>query len=44
MNGSTAAVFGSGLITMGFCLAAVFFVKFWRQTGDSLFATFAAAS
>jgi zinc transporter ZupT len=43
MNGSTAAVFGSGLITMGFCLAAVFFVKFWRQTGDSLFATFAAA-
>ena len=38
-----AAAYGSGLITMGFALAAVFFLKFWRRTGDGLFASFAGA-
>ena len=35
--------FLSGAITMGFLLAALFFVRFWRRTGDGLFAIFAAA-
>jgi hypothetical protein len=35
--------FVSGAITMGFLLAALFFVRFWRRTGDGLFAIFAAA-
>jgi hypothetical protein len=35
--------FLSGMITAGFLVAALFFVRFWRRTGDSLFATFASA-
>lgn len=35
--------FASGLITMGFLVAALFFLRFWRQTRDGLFAAFAAA-
>lgn len=35
--------FASGLITMGFLVAALFFLRFWRQTKDGLFAAFAAA-
>ena len=34
------ATFLSGMITAGFLVAALFFVRFWRRTGDSLFATF----
>ncbi|MGH7905304.1 MAG: DUF5985 family protein, partial [Candidatus Binataceae bacterium] len=30
-------------ITMGFLLAGLFFLRFWRRTGDTLFAIFAAA-
>lgn len=40
---STAAVFFTGAIAMGFVVASVFFARFWRRTGDPLFAAFAAA-
>jgi hypothetical protein len=33
----------SGLIVMGDLVAALFFAKFWRRSGDTLFAIFAAA-
>jgi len=39
----TSATFFSGVIAMGFVVASVFFVRFWRRTGDGLFAAFAAA-
>ena len=32
-----------GLISMGYAVAGVFFLRFWRRTGDGLFAAFAAA-
>ena len=32
-----------GAIIMGYAVAAVFFLKFWRRTGDSLFLAYAAA-
>jgi len=35
--------FVSGAITMGYFLSGVFFLKFWRRTGDTLFMIFAAA-
>ena len=35
--------FLSGMITAGFLLAALFFFRFWKRTGDSLFATFGIA-
>ena len=35
--------FVSGLITMGFVIAGVFFLKFWMRTRDALFAAFALA-
>ncbi|MDP3406702.1 DUF5985 family protein [Bosea sp. (in: a-proteobacteria)] len=35
--------FTAGLITMGFLVASLFFVKFWRKTRDILFLAFAAA-
>lgn len=34
------ATFLSGMITAGFVVAAVFFFRFWRRTGDGLFAAF----
>jgi hypothetical protein len=37
------SAFLSGAITAGFVLASLFFLSFWRRTGDSLFAAFAAA-
>jgi len=33
--------FMSGAITLGFALAAVFFLRFWRRTSDRLFLAFA---
>lgn len=33
----------SGLIIAGDLVAALFFLKFWRRSGDTLFAIFAAA-
>ena len=37
------ATFVSGRIAMGYVVAGVLFLRFWRRTGDSLFAVFAAA-
>lgn len=33
----------SGAAIMGYAVAALFFLKFWRRTRDSLFLAFAAA-
>lgn len=35
--------FLAGAVTAGFALSALFFLRFWRRTGDSLFLTFGAA-
>ena len=35
--------FVSGMITMGFATAALFFFRFWQRTADSLFAIFGIA-
>jgi hypothetical protein len=35
--------FISGMITMGFLLAGLFFLKFWFRSRDILFLTFATA-
>ena len=37
------AAFTGGALVAGFLIAALFFLRFWRQTGDGLFASFAAA-
>lgn len=37
------ASFLSGLITMGFIIAALFFFRFWKRTRDALFITFGFA-
>lgn len=36
-------VFLSGAVTMGFAIAGVFFLRFWRRTRDTLFLAFAVA-
>jgi hypothetical protein len=35
--------FLSGAITMGFVIAGLFFLRFWKRTGDGLFVAFALA-
>jgi zinc transporter ZupT len=35
--------FLAGAVTLGYAVAAVFFLKFWRKTADRLFLAFAAA-
>jgi peptidoglycan/LPS O-acetylase OafA/YrhL len=35
--------FLSGAVTMGFLIAVMFFLRFWRRTGDRLFLAFAIA-
>jgi hypothetical protein len=35
--------FISGIITMGYLIAGVFFLRFWARTGDLLFMIFASA-
>ncbi len=35
--------FLSGAITMGFLFGGLFFLRFWRETKDQLFLTFAVA-
>jgi peptidoglycan/LPS O-acetylase OafA/YrhL len=35
--------FMSGAVTLGFLVAAVFFLRFWRKTSDRLFLAFACA-
>ncbi len=39
----TLSSFLSGATTAGFLIASLFFCKFWRRTGDTLFAAFGAA-
>jgi hypothetical protein len=39
----TLLTFLSGAITLGFLVAALFFLRFWRRTRDELFIAFAAA-
>lgn len=36
-------LFVAGLLVAGYAVAALFFLRFWRQTGDRLFAYFGAA-
>ena len=38
-----SADFFSGIIAMGFTVCAVFFLRFWRRTRDSLFLVFSIA-
>ncbi len=33
----------SGAITLGFLVAGLFFLRFWRRTGDGLFLAFSIA-
>ena len=40
---TTMTAFGSGLIAMGFLVAALFFVRFWSRTRDDLFLAFGLA-
>ncbi len=35
--------FLSGAVTFGFVLAGLFFLRFWKRTGDGLFLAFALA-
>ena len=35
--------FVGGLVTMGFAIAGLFFLRFWRRTRDGLFLSFAFA-
>ena len=35
--------FVTGMVTMGHIVAALFFLRFWRRTGDWLFIAFAVA-
>lgn len=39
----TLLAFLSGAVTLGFAAAALFFLRFWRDTRDELFLAFAAA-
>ena len=39
----TLTSFLSGAITFGFVIAGLFFLRFWKRTGDSLFIAFALA-
>jgi len=36
-------LFLSGAVTMGYAVASLFFLRFWRRTRDRLFLAFAAA-
>jgi hypothetical protein len=35
--------FLSGAVTFGFVIAGLFFLRFWKRTGDGLFLAFAVA-
>ncbi len=43
MERTLIVAYMAGAVSIGFVVAALFFLKFWRKTGDSLFAVFAAA-
>ena len=38
-----ATLFVSGMLAAGYLVASVYFLKFWRKTGDRLFGFFATA-
>lgn len=40
---SSGVLFVSGLLTTGYAIAALFFLRFWRDTHDRLFGLFATA-
>ena len=40
---TTMAIFIAGLLTTGYAVCALFFMKFWRQSHDRLFLFFSAA-
>lgn len=35
--------FLSGMVTLGFLVSGLFFLRFWKRTGDALFLAFAIA-
>jgi hypothetical protein len=39
----TLAAFAAGGLCLGFLAVGLFFMRFWRRTGDGLFAAFAVA-
>ena len=41
--GGTFGMFLMGANTLGFVVAGLFFLRFWRRTSDLLFATFSVA-
>jgi peptidoglycan/LPS O-acetylase OafA/YrhL len=41
--GDTLTGLVSGLLVMGYAVAGLFFLRFWRETRDRLFAIFAGA-
>jgi hypothetical protein len=43
MIGLLAAAFLAGAVTLGYFIAGVFFLRFWRKTSDRLFLAFAVA-
>lgn len=43
MADSSLTVFLSGMVTMGYAVAAAFLARFWVRTRDGLFAAFALA-
>lgn len=38
-----ATIFVSGMLATGYAVVGLYFLKFWKQTGDRLFGFFAAA-
>lgn len=42
-NDPVVVAFVGGLLSAGFAVAALFFLRFWKRTGDGLFLTFAGA-
>ena len=43
MSGIALQELMTGALAMGYLVAATFFLRFWRQTGDRLFGIFALA-
>jgi uncharacterized membrane protein len=41
--GNALSAVVSGMLVMGYAVAGMFFLRFWRQTRDRLFGAFAAA-
>jgi hypothetical protein len=42
-NDPIVVAFVGGMLTAGFGIAALFFLRFWKRTGDRLFLTFGGA-